>query len=853
MKSVSCFCTLTSALLASTLHAAPKVHLGEFHNPQFHAPLHDTAPTPASETENHPRYRPARFDVLHYDIDIDVEPVTGTIAGSVGLVVKSTVPTLKEIDLDAVHMQIEQITIGQDQIPFTYDGTVVTALLPQPLLQDQQLFLRVAYKALMPQTLQVAAPDVTNPERMHNAYTYTQPEGSSYWYPCLDRPADKATLTLRVAVPDGFNALSNGDLLSQDSQNGRTAFSYRMDYPVATYLVSLAIGNYEVFDIGSFKHKALTLWAPPNIRDAAQFETARTKQMMEVFSEFTGVDYPFNSYATSVAQGWRSSMEHQSATTMGAWRITGDGSGEGVVAHELAHQWFGDWITCRTWGELWLNEGYASYLPYVFFQATGDEVRALGQLDYWRYGYFDEASTSVHPLSSANPNMDDIFDSHAYEKGALTIHLMRWIANRSGPHSPDAEETYTKVLRRYLTAKAGSTVTNYDHEKALADVTGRSWDIFFDQWVRSEGHPVLSVRSRINGNTVDLDVEQSQYTRAERKWRTFTFPLEVELVLADGTTEYQILDVYDDIQTFKLQASAPVVAVNPDPELILPAEITTDLPAANWQRVMQHSGLTTSRLSAMRALAASLGNIADQTFTDLVVADPSEYIRAAAVDELTGKPENRAAVMAIYRSLLTRGSDNVATAGAVARAEEWLVKTIGRIPTRDEERSWQSRYLNSQVVAERKALLGMLEHASAERSQTFAIERLQEGRWVMQDRWALIDLLSRKPGPASKAWLLAAVQDSAIQYQRLVVSNLTNAGYDDPDFTDATVTVARSHRNYYTREIAVKFLAKQVSSKDIVCPELAQLSRLPSAAPDMLAGVRSAAQSAMTSLNCIAE
>ena len=843
------------SMFATMAFGTSVVNLHEFHNPTFHAPIHDNAISiVAPQQESHPRFRPAKFDVLHYDIDLDVNPESGVIEGSVGVVVKSLVNGLNAVDLDAVNMQILNVEAVQKNLSFTYDGYIVIASLGTAMSKNETRFLRFRYRALTPQNLILAGPDAVDPHRMKTAYTYTQPEGSSHWYPCLDRPSDKATMTIKVTVPSGFNALSNGDIAGIDIGPSKSAFSYRMEYPVASYLVSLAIGNYEILDIGTFKNKRLTLWAPPSLYDAAVFETARTEEMMEVFSEFTGVDYPFNSYATSVAQGYRSSMEHQSATTMGDWRITGDGSGESVVAHELAHQWFGDWITCRTWGELWLNEGYASYLPYVFFAAKQDQVRALGQIEYWRDAYFAQAATSVHPLSSANPDMSNIFDSHTYEKGALTIHLMRWITNKlSSAPGTAGEEPYTKVLQHYLNSKAGSNVTNYDHERSLAAITGQSWETFFDQWVRSEGHPILDIKTSIQSNKIKLSLEQKQFTRTERKWRTFSFPLQVELILADGSSEKQTLEVYEDIQAFELTASQNILAVNIDPELVVPAQITTDLSAANWLEVLKRSPQDTSRLMAMRRLIALQNYVADTTFTTTILDQPSEYIRAAAISDLSRKPENLSAVSSIYRSLLGRRSNNIATRGAVARAEEWLIKTIGGIPTRDQERSWKDRYIDSDVVAERGAILNLLAMSSLERAQEFAMERLNESKWVMQDRWALVDLLTKRPTPTSLSFIKNALGNASNQHLRQILDNLSGATFDNQDIALDVLAIAKTHRSPFTRETAIKLLAKQVSSATTICPELGVIGSQPVGVPDMFAGVRAAASVAMTTLACAAQ
>lgn len=848
------FAILSAVALCETLAfaAAPRVNVRDFHNPNAVVPLHENH-EPTTELESHPRFRPAHYDVQHYDLSVYVDPTIGKVTGTTRMDLKVTSGSIAYVDVDAVDMQIYKVTnAAGTELTYDYDGKLLIAYLPQDLTRGEQESITIEYESLLPQSLVTTSGDVTNPQRMEAAYTYSEPEGSSAWFPCLDRPADKATMSIAVSVPSSYNALSNGDFLGFRQDSGVGTYRYRMDQPIATYLVSLVIGRYDVINLGSVHGKPLTLWAPPEIRTAAETETARTARMMEVFGQFTGTQYPFNSYAQSVAQAFKTSMEHQSATTLGGWRITGDTSGEGVLAHELAHQWFGDWVTCRTWGELWLNEGFASYLPYVFFEAEQQEARALGQNDYWRYGYFEESLVTAHPLSQQDPSMDAIFDGHAYEKGALVIHLMRDVANRIAP-IVGGEEPLTRALRTYLAARGSNTATSQDLQAALEQTTGTSWQQFFDQWVRSAGHPVLNVTPVWENGSLTITVEQVQNTRANNPWRAFTFPLTLRFVQADGSVSEQTFDIYDDVQVLHARLSTEPAAVVADPEWRVPAEIDVQQGEAAWISAYKSTGASTrTRLIALRSLNKLLGSMPTQALLDLVLADGSEYLKVDALSAWTSRDDTRSQVSALRDNLRSMRGSDISTLGAIARAEAWLVRSSSSSPTRGQEALWQDRYISSPVVAERNALLGMLQFASTERAQTFAIERLQEPGWVTQDRSALIDLLTKTPTAASDAFIRNALKTASFIYKVQTVRNLLVAGYDRPAIVSTLIDEANHSPKIYLRSLMIDLMAQQVSSRSQVCPALDVLKTvgLSAANPETLLSVRNAARTAIARVGC---
>ncbi len=835
------------ALGVTTAGGAAPLDTRSLFDPKADGPIHASLSRGLDQSANKDLHaRPRTFDVVHYDLHVEVDPALGAIHGSMRVQLTALVRQLATVELDALDFQIDGVAaLDGSPLAYRYDGKLLVVTLPALLPAGETTAFRVVYRALTPEGLEIAGPDATDPTRMPAAYTFTEPDGSKTWFPCVDRPDEKATVEMTITVPRGHKALSNGDPLRPFGVPTPgllgDVFAYRMEQEIAPYLMSLAVGPYEVLSLGSYEGKPLTVWTPATLVEAAMIETEGTKEMLAAFADFTGLVYPFNSYSQSVAQAYGTSMEHQTATTMGGNRIRGDKSGEGVVAHELAHQWFGDWVTCRTWGELWLNEGFATYLPMIYFQSIGAATRAVGELDWWRAGYFEEAAERAHALSEANPD-ENLFDSHAYEKGGIVVHLMRHVAN----DMPSGPDTFKRALSLYLASRGRGNATSQDLQAALEEASGQSWQDFFDQFVRSPGHPVLKATARYEEGALVLDVEQTQFTRTERPWRLFTFPMEVELVDAAGHVTTQTVSVYDARQTFRFPSNAAPQSLMLDPRWLVPAQITLDQTALGSPLpTLAHSPEVTSRVSAIRALAAQDGTLSDEAIA-LVRADTSLFVKIAALDLLSGNEANREQVLILYRDLSNamlpsaratlaskssaRDADADADAsavvvrGAVARAEAWLIRTLGRAPTRDEESHWQRRYLSSNLVEERVSLLGMLDQASHERAQQFALDRLVEPRWVTKDRNALIDVLTKLPTAVSLPWIQEALAGATANYLRQILRNLAAAKYDEPALVDLLVQTASSHRQTDVRLKAIAVLAAQVSSKERVCVDLALLA-----------------------------
>ncbi len=793
-----------------------------------------------------PRYRAIPIDVVHYGINLDVNHLTSEIQGQVQVDFVATKSGVAGISLDAKELRILRVQ-GEtaETLTFNQEGDLLNIQLKTLLGKGQSSSVTVVYQTIAPQSLHLTGPDASSPERMAAAYTYTQPEETPAWMPCIDRPDDKASMEIEVRVAEGLSVLSNGKLLSSTSEKGKSRWVYRMDEPIAPYLISLAIGSYQRLSLGDFRGKPLQLWTPPAHAQASLRETANTRQMMEIFSNFTGVEYPFGSYSQSVAETYRGSMEHQTATTMGGVRMSGDGSGEGVVAHELAHQWFGDWVTCRTWGELWLNEGFASYLPYVYAEKAGQPLRELGQLDSWRQGYFKEAKTKARALSESDPVVDTIFDSHAYDKGALVIHLMRALAQSNLAD----REGLTEALKLYLTRHGRGNATNWDLQRALEETTGESWQLFFDQWVRSPGHPRLAInysnRTTANGLELVLNLRQTQTTPNQTNpetppaeghvdlspWRTFTFPLEVELLDEFGQIKTVSLDVYAEEQQFVLPRSHPVVGVGVDPRWLVPVEVTLDQGADAWLHILRSSLNTPSRLAALRSLAQlkvlAPSHPQGQTAFNLILGDQDPYIKIQALEILIQTtPDSPSAELlawtkTLIESLRALNLKDYQTTGALARGLEWLVTKALVPPTPQEEARWQEAFLKASSVAERFAYLRMLHVASVPRTQEFIKARLGESRWVTQDRSNMVSELLRFPTELSLGVLGDLLQTSQNSlFPALVFAEGISKKWDQPALVKPSLTLLSHHTKQSVAKQALTFLSGQDSSREEICTKI---------------------------------
>ena len=479
------------------------------------------------------RDRPFRVEHLAIDLDLDVPE--HRVRGAATLTVVRVDPDADVLVLDAIGFDLGSVHLGRKEAAYVYDGRQIHVSIPR---SEERVDVTIGYAATPRRGLYFLEPDESYPHRPRQVWSQCQEEDARHFIPCHDKPHVKMTTEVKVRVPEGWFALSNGELVSKSAPVGAPAsFHYRLDQPHPSYLLTLVAGEFselraEAGDI------PLAYYVPKGLEADGERSFGRTPSMVQYFGEVTGVPYPWSRYSQVVVSDFIfGGMENTTATTMYEYvvydeRAALDVTSDDLVAHELAHQWFGDFVTCRDWPDAWLNEGFATYMEHVFRE------NHLGRDEYF-YGvsadldaYLGEARGRYRrPIVCREYDAPlDLFDRHLYEKGGLVLHLLR---------AQLGDGLFWAGVKLYLTRHAHGIVETRDLMRALEDASGRSLGRFFEQWVFQPGHPELEVDVRWEAGLLTVAIKQQQAT-TDGVAGVFELPLELDVYVGEASHRHTL-------------------------------------------------------------------------------------------------------------------------------------------------------------------------------------------------------------------------------------------------------------------------------------------------------------------------
>jgi aminopeptidase N len=520
---------------------------------------------------------------------------TASISGEATHVVEA-LSTVKLVTFDAVELTIKQVTV--DGRAATFDcasGQQLHVHLPRALRRGEKASIVIVYEATPRRGLYFVGPDAQHPKRPRQAWTQGQDIDSRWYFPCLDTPAQKCPTQVTATFPAQLMALSNGRLIEDRTGHGERRMTYRLDAAHSPYLVTLVVGEFEVIEAHSGQTLVRTYF-PKGRREDALRCVKRTPQMLALFESLTGYAYPWGDYAqVFVAEFIFGGMENTSATTLTDSvlhdaRAALDYSAEPLIAHELAHQWFGDLLTCRDWSHGWLNEGFATYLEVLWKEHADGADEADLQREQDLEAYLDEVSDRYsRPIVARRFDAPiDLFDRHLYEKGGLVLHELR---TRLG------DEAFRAVVQAYVGAHAHGSVETVDLARAVERATGRNLDRFFDEYLHRAGHPQLKVDVRWDAQhqVVRLGVKQTQQAEP------YALTLPVELV-SDGRTSTHALWLDEKEHVFTVPAPSEPKQVLVDPRRHLLATLEVEKPIGLWREELLHATCARARTEAAAAL-----------------------------------------------------------------------------------------------------------------------------------------------------------------------------------------------------------------------------------------------------------
>ena len=513
-----------------------------------------------------------RFAVKHLKLDLHFDDEQAAVSGSASVTFAPLQDGLQLVELDAAELDVRGVRLvrharlsgGMDggrvvenaevarKLQFETHRETLAIELPRSYSRYDQLTVEIVYSCHPRKGLYFIKPDEAYPGKPRQIWSQCQNEDAHWWFPCHDVTNQKMTTELIATVNAKYFALSNGALVAvSENEVARTkTYHWRQEQPLPAYLVSVVIGEYELIE-ARYKDLPLAYYVYRGRKEAGAQLFERTPEMIELFEAKFGVTYPYAKYAQILVDDFLfGAMENTTATTFTDRclldaRAALDLNYEDIVAHELAHHWFGDLVTCKDWTQIWLNESFATYSEYLWREHTRgrDEARFVLFQDWLTY--LREDLTSHRRALDCNRYRfsEELMDRHAYEKGACILDMLRWVLG---------DEAFFRALRLYLETHQHGNGDAQAFKDAVEAATGQNLYWFYDNWLHGAGYPELEVSYDWHRESRLLKLSVKQVQELKDGVPLFKFPVEVEIVTGhteEAELERQTVRVWLEQQT----------------------------------------------------------------------------------------------------------------------------------------------------------------------------------------------------------------------------------------------------------------------------------------------------------------
>ena len=580
----------------------------------------------------------------------------------------------KRIFLDCVDMHIKKVklissmnSVKESELGFITTIEKLVVKLPDLYKKSNDFEIVIEYSAQPKRGFRFIDINSDNIYKSKQTWTQGQMIESRFWYPCIDEPQIKFTWEVSVAVPNEFSVISNGQRVnvSQYDKN-KKLYKWKQDQKCSGYLVSIITGKFyegkEVYGIHSPKEGnsdpnviELSYFVPEDKKESVKRTFGATPEMMAFFEKYFDIKYPYVKYSQTTVRDFEyGGMENVTCTTLREEDLLDevsaidDTSTRNVIIHELAHQWFGNLITCKDWAHIWLNEGMATYgeALYIEHSERQDEFQYYLQAisDY----YFSKACIDYkRPIVTNDYKYpDELFDSHAYQKGALVFHMLRSLLG---------ENNFRLGLHRCLLQHGNQNLDTEEFRRILEEISKQNLDLFFKQWLYTAGHPQLKIFFDEHNDVLRISQIQEEL---------FVFDLEVKIYPVDRTKPYTYNISVKDFETvFKFSEieeeieNRDIEFISVDPNLRILKEVKEyALPPRMILKQIQHGETILERIQGLRGVnriamvAADLEDEAIRILEHIITNDSSSRVSALAASVL-GSFNNNKSLESLWRSL----------------------------------------------------------------------------------------------------------------------------------------------------------------------------------------------------------
>lgn len=498
------------------------------------------------------------LDVLHYEIKIGLLPEQKIIKGDVAIKILTNNLEAKEINLNFYdNLKIKSVTLNKKHVNYERDEMLIK-LFPKEKLSDT-INVRIIYEG-EPKNLGFGSFNFESVNNHPFIYTINEPVYASTWFPCIDKPDDKALVDIFITNDSSNVSLSNGKLVEVITQNNKKTYHWKTFYPISTYLIAIYSGNYKSYSQKYISINKDTLqlyyYALPDKYDDAIRDFSDHPKYIQTFEKIFGA-YPFIKEKYAVAEFlWPyGAMEHQTITGIGSKYITGKKFFQDMLIHELSHHWWGNAVSPKSWKDIWLNEGFATYSEALYWEFQAGKS-ALVSTMISKYGNFSDG-TLYNPVNN-------LFGKMIYNKGAWVLHMLR---------KEVGDSIFFKILRAYYSTYKYKNASTKDFKNICEKISKRDLSFFFDQWIY-KGEGIIQAEFNWNIKTIDegykiiFEIKQLQ-----NGYDIYKFPLDLKLFFENGDEpELKNLYVQSRDSKFEFITKNKPVSLELDPDKWLLAE-----------------------------------------------------------------------------------------------------------------------------------------------------------------------------------------------------------------------------------------------------------------------------------------
>jgi len=593
------------------------------------------------------------FDIIHTKLDLSFDWAVQHVKGVAELKVKPHFYPGSTLKLDAKGFEVKSVKVNGRAVQHEYDGMMLEVPLDKEYKRTETFDVSIDYIAKPNDTPAGGSAAITsdkglffiNPtgadgDKPQQIWTQGETENNSRWFPTIDKPNERCTGEIILTVQDKYKTLSNGLLKSSNKKgDGMRTDHWIMDQAHAPYLFMIAIGDFSVTK-DKWKGMDVDYYVEPAYEPHAREIFNHTPEMLSFFSDKLDYPYPWKKYSQIIVRDYVSgAMENTTAVIFGDQvqktdRELIDNDNDYIVAHEMIHHWFGDLVTCESWANLTLNEGFANYGEYLWFEHKYGKERAELHRKTEQENYILSASfEGVHPLIHYSyDNREDMFDAHSYNKGGLVLHMLRDYLGH---------DAFWASLNYYLEENKNTAVEVDDLRLAFEDITGKDLRFFFDQWYLSSGHPKIEMSHSFDATSQELVINISQTQTEATTPPVFQFPLAIDIYDEDKLMTQIDTWIDDRTNEIRIPATKDAFLVHFDPEHTILTEREDNFSKAQQSLLLKKSTDLRTKLTAISALAL------EDTYSDQLIAalgDKFYAVREAAVQSLFLEASNKSTV-----------------------------------------------------------------------------------------------------------------------------------------------------------------------------------------------------------------